>query len=127
MRASVLEQRSGLLELHRKIFWILQKEKTKPKDFAICVAETNRMFTSAQPIALTLPSIARERTKIMEKLKLHSLGHDDHLKSLEEKYDGLRKTVEGNTNLTEQEKQTELKKIDDRLALQKRISKHNLY
>ncbi len=68
-----------------------------------------------------------EKTNIMEKLKLHSLGLDDHLKSLEEKFDGLRKTVEGNTNLTEREKQAELKNINERFVLQKRISKHNLY
>ncbi len=63
----------------------------------------------------------------MEELKLHSEGQEDHLKSLREKYEGLRKSLIGNKELTEKQKNSALKKINEKFTKEKKDSNNNLY
>ena len=63
----------------------------------------------------------------MEELKLHSEGQEDHHKSLREKYEGLRKSLIENKELTEKQKSSELKKINEKFTKEKKDSNNNLY
>ncbi len=63
----------------------------------------------------------------MEELKLHAEGQEDHLKSLWEKYEGLRKSLIGNKDLTQKQKSSELEKINEQFTKEKKDSNNNLY
>jgi hypothetical protein len=63
----------------------------------------------------------------MDKLKLHSFGQNDHLESLEKKYDMLRKSIIENKKLTETEKTAELEILTKFFEKEKKNSNTNLY
>ncbi len=63
----------------------------------------------------------------MEELKLHSFGLNDHLESLKEKYDSLRKSMSNNTKLTESEKKAELEILTKTFEREKKHANNNLY
>ncbi len=63
----------------------------------------------------------------MEALKLHSDGQKDHLKSLKEKYIALKNRLKQHQKLTEEEKQTEFKKIKEQYHKENRDAQQNLY
>jgi uncharacterized membrane protein YukC len=63
----------------------------------------------------------------MEELKIHSQGRNEHLISIIDKYNKLKNSLKRNTKLTEEEKQTELKKIEEQFEKEKKNSKQNLY
>ena len=63
----------------------------------------------------------------MEDLKIHSEGQNDYIELLIKKYDGLKNSVKRNTSLTEKEKQTELKKINQRFFKEKKDSNQKLF
>lgn len=63
----------------------------------------------------------------MEKLKLHSLGQNDHLESLKTRYESLKNRIKGNEELNETEKKAELKTLTKSFEREKRVSKNNLY
>ena len=56
----------------------------------------------------------------MRELKIHSEGQKDHLKALREKYEGLKNSLKRNSRLNAKEKQTELKKITEEFAREKK-------
>ncbi|MDN5216014.1 hypothetical protein QQ020_28305 [Fulvivirgaceae bacterium BMA12] len=63
----------------------------------------------------------------METLKLHSSGQDDHIQTLNEKYEILKKKLEENKNLTASEKKIELEKLNNTFEKEKRDASKNLY
>ncbi|MDX6748152.1 hypothetical protein SHK09_15245 [Polaribacter sp. PL03] len=63
----------------------------------------------------------------METLKLHSLGQNDHLKSLKKKYDLLKNRITGNEKMSENDKKTELKNLAKSFDREKKDSNRNLY
>jgi len=63
----------------------------------------------------------------MRELKLHSLGKNNHLKSLKEKYNLLRNKIIRNDRLTENEKNNELKSLSESFEKEKKDAKNNLY
>jgi len=67
------------------------------------------------------------KTEIMEELKLHSFGQNDHLESLKEKYNSLKNKIRGNIKMTESEKKTELDKLKKTFEKEKKDSGKNLY
>ena len=67
------------------------------------------------------------KKKIMEELKLHSFGQNDHIESLKKKYNSLKEKIKGNKVLTEKEKVAELKSLTESFRKEKKDSGNNLY
>jgi hypothetical protein len=65
--------------------------------------------------------------KIMEELKLHSFGQNDHIASLKKNYNSLKEKIKGNKLLTEKEKIVEQKRLTESLKKEKKNSEYNLY
>ena len=63
----------------------------------------------------------------MEELHLHSFGKKDHLATLKKKYEAVKHTIQRNSNLSENEKQAELKKLNKAFKKAKKYSESNLY
>ncbi len=63
----------------------------------------------------------------MKELKIHSEGHEDHLIAIKERYTKLKNALKRNLEMTEIEKQTELKKIEEQFIKESRESSQNLY
>tara|TARA_R110002153_G_C13003555_1_gene465402 strand:- start:312 stop:503 length:192 start_codon:yes stop_codon:yes gene_type:complete len=63
----------------------------------------------------------------MQESKIHSEGQNDHLISIIEKYNKLKNSLKRNVKLTEDEKQIELKKVEEQFNKEKKDSKQNLY
>jgi len=63
----------------------------------------------------------------MEELKIHSEGQNSHLIFIKEKYNKLKNSVKRNVNLTVDEKQIELKNLEEKFIKEKKDSKQNLY
>jgi hypothetical protein len=63
----------------------------------------------------------------MQELKIHFEGQNDHLISIQEKYNKLKNSLKLNVKLTEDEKQIELKKAEEQFNKEKKDSKQNLY
>ncbi len=63
----------------------------------------------------------------METLKLHSSGQDDHIQTLNEKYEILKRKLEENKKLTASEKKIELEKLNNTFEKEKRDASENLY
>tara|TARA_R110000765_G_scaffold16507_1_gene46314 strand:+ start:70 stop:261 length:192 start_codon:yes stop_codon:yes gene_type:complete len=63
----------------------------------------------------------------MQESKIHSAGQNDHLISIKEKYNKLKNSLKRNVKLTEDEKQIELKKVEEQIYKEKKDSKQNLY
>ena len=62
----------------------------------------------------------------MGELKIHSEGQEDHLIAIKEKYNKLKNSLKRNIKLTENEKQTDLKKIEEQFIKEKNDSNQNL-
>jgi Leucine-rich repeat (LRR) protein len=67
------------------------------------------------------------KLKIMEELKLHSFGQNDHLEYLKRNYNSLRKIINNDKNLTNSEKLLELETLTKSFEKEKRNSNNNLY
>ena len=63
----------------------------------------------------------------MEELKIYSEGQNNHLIFIKEKYNKLKNSVKRNVNLTVDEKQIELKNLEEQFIKEKKDSKQNLY
>ena len=63
----------------------------------------------------------------MQESRIHSEGQNDHLISIKEKYNKLKNSLKRNVKLTEDEKQIELKKVEEQFNKEKMDSKQNLY
>jgi len=63
----------------------------------------------------------------LEKLRLHSRGKNDFLKSLKERYNNLRGQILRDENLSEKDKETELKKIDKEFKKGRKDSENSLF
>jgi len=63
----------------------------------------------------------------MEELRLHSFGQNDHIESLNKKYNSLKEEIKGNKILTEKEKDSELKSLTESFKKEKKDSETNLY
>ena len=63
----------------------------------------------------------------MQESRIHSDGQNDHLISIKEKYNKLKNSLKRNVKLTEDEKQIELKKVEEQFNKEKKDSKQNLY
>ena len=63
----------------------------------------------------------------MQESRIHSEGQNDHLISIKEKYNKLKNSLKRNVKLTEDEKQIELKKVEEQFNKEKKDSKQNLY
>tara|TARA_R110001606_G_scaffold27962_2_gene89200 strand:+ start:55 stop:246 length:192 start_codon:yes stop_codon:yes gene_type:complete len=63
----------------------------------------------------------------MQESKIHSAGQNNHLISIKEKYNKLKNSLKRNVKLTEDEKQIELKKVEEQFNKEKKDSKQNLY
>ena len=63
----------------------------------------------------------------LEELHLHSFGKEDHLETIKKKYEAVKNTIQGNSNLSENEKQAELKNLSDTFKKAKKDSESNLY
>jgi uncharacterized protein YdcH (DUF465 family) len=76
-----------------------------------------------------LPFIGGTHSKLknIEQLKLHSFGQNDHLESLKEKYESLKRKIKGNEKLNQDEKSMELKTLTKSLKREIKNSKNNLY
>ncbi|MDT0605502.1 DUF1542 domain-containing protein [Croceitalea rosinachiae] len=61
------------------------------------------------------------------KLKIHSEGQKDHLQELKEKYDQLKTAIKANPKLTDNEKQTGLKKMNEKFVKEKKDSNQKLF
>ena len=56
----------------------------------------------------------------MQDLKIHSEGQNDHLLSIKEKYNKIKSSLKLNVKLTEDEKQIELKKVEEQFNKEKK-------
>ncbi|MDO1512362.1 hypothetical protein Q2T41_06805 [Maribacter confluentis] len=63
----------------------------------------------------------------MQESSIHSEGQNDHLISIKEKYNKLKNSLKRNVKLTEDEKQIELKKVEEQFNKEKKDSEQNLY
>ena len=60
-------------------------------------------------------------------LKIHSDGQEDYLRVLREKYDELKNSLKLNSKLTLEQKQSELKKINEQFIKEQKDSNHKLF
>ncbi len=60
-------------------------------------------------------------------LKIHSDGQEDYLRVLREKYDELKNSLKLNSKLTLEQKQSELKKINEQFTKEQKDSNHKLF
>ena len=63
----------------------------------------------------------------MENLKIHSEGKENHLSTIREKYDKLKKLLFANTKLSKEDKQVEAKKLDKQSKKEMKATDRNLY
>lgn len=63
----------------------------------------------------------------MDELQLHLKGANDHLKELTKKFQNIIERIKGNDNLTEKEKQIELKKAKDDFSEEKQQVDNKLF
>ena len=63
----------------------------------------------------------------MNELKLHALGSHDHLEALRKRYNSLKEKIKGNTELTEPQKESKLKALDESFKEEKKNIQNNNY
>ncbi|MFD2726535.1 hypothetical protein [Hyunsoonleella rubra] len=63
----------------------------------------------------------------MRELKLHALGSNDHLETLEERYNSLKEKIKGDTKLTTSEKKIELESLKESFEKERENIKNNNY
>ena len=63
----------------------------------------------------------------MKELQIHSQGHEDHLIAIKERFTKLKNALKRNIKMNENEKQTELKKIEEQFSKEHKESNQNLY